>query len=122
MWFGQLVVGPPGSGKTTFCHGMVQLCRGLGRRHVYINIDPANDAPPCESAIDVQRDLINVEAVMEKHNLGPNGALIYCMEYLLENFDWLVQRLKQHSGTPTKVFVRCGSTKKSVDDSTCSNE
>jgi len=26
---------------------------------------------------------------MEELGLGPNGSLIYCMEYLLENIDWL---------------------------------
>ena len=35
------------------------------------------------------RDLISVDDVMEELNLGPNGALVYCMEYLMENFEWL---------------------------------
>jgi GTPase SAR1 family protein len=30
---------------------------------------------------------------MEELGLGPNGALIYCMEYLLENMDWLSDEL-----------------------------
>ena len=30
---------------------------------------------------------------MEELGLGPNGALIYCMEYLLENMDWLQDEL-----------------------------
>ena len=29
--FAQLVVGPPGAGKTTFCHGMQQFLTALGR-------------------------------------------------------------------------------------------
>ena len=31
--------------------------------------------------------------------LGPNGGLIYCMEFLGENFDWLlkkIEKLKDH--------------------------
>lgn len=31
---------------------------------------------------------------MEEHKLGPNGGLMYCVEYLLENIDWLVDKLK----------------------------
>lgn len=27
-------------------------------------------------------------------SLGPNGALIYCMEYLEQNFDWLYAKLE----------------------------
>ena len=30
---------------------------------------------------------------MEELNLGPNGALVYCMEYLLNNMDWLQEEL-----------------------------
>ena len=32
---------------------------------------------------------------MDKHGLGPNGGLLYCMEYLEANFDWLEGRLKE---------------------------
>lgn len=34
------------------------------------------------------RDLISVTDVMEELGLGPNGALIFCMEYLIENIEW----------------------------------
>ena len=30
---------------------------------------------------------------MEELGLGPNGSLMYCMEYLLENIDWLEDEL-----------------------------
>lgn len=30
---------------------------------------------------------------MEEFELGPNGGLVYCMEYLLANFNWLEERL-----------------------------
>jgi hypothetical protein len=33
------------------------------------------------------------QRVMEMFNLGPNGSLVYCMEYLEANLDWLVQRI-----------------------------
>ena len=32
---------------------------------------------------------------MEELQLGPNGALMYCMEYLLENLDWLQVELNE---------------------------
>lgn len=38
--------------------------------------------------IDI-RDLITLDDVMEELCLGPNGGLVYCMEYLIENIDWL---------------------------------
>ena len=30
---------------------------------------------------------------MEEYQLGPNGGLIYCMEYLLANIEWLEEKL-----------------------------
>lgn len=32
---------------------------------------------------------------MEEYNLGPNGAMLYCIEFLEANFDWLVERLDE---------------------------
>ena len=31
---------------------------------------------------------------MEMLKLGPNGALVYCMEFLETNFDWLISAMK----------------------------
>jgi GTPase SAR1 family protein len=36
---------------------------------------------------------------MAEHGLGPNGAMLYCVEYLEKNFDWLVERLDEVLGT-----------------------
>ena len=91
--FGQIVIGPPGSGKTTYCHGMAQLLNNLGRKTSLINIDPANENIPYEPDVDIS-DLIQLEDVMANFKLGPNGGLIYCMEYLEKNFDWLLTKLK----------------------------
>ncbi|KAL0569199.1 hypothetical protein V5O48_012764 [Marasmius crinis-equi] len=32
---------------------------------------------------------------MEEHGLGPNGGMLYCLEYLEVNYDWLEDRLKE---------------------------
>merc|ERR1712136_408404 len=41
------------------------------------------------------RDLISLEDAMEDDDLkfGPNGGLIFCMEYFAQNFDWLETEL-----------------------------
>lgn len=36
--FGQVVVGPPGSGKTTYCDAMGKLLKELGRDVAIVNI------------------------------------------------------------------------------------
>ena len=93
MPFGQIVLGPPGSGKTTYCAGLQHFFDILGRRSAVVNLDPANDALPYECDVDV-RDLVSMEKVQEELGLGPNGGLLYCMEYLEANIDWLQEKLK----------------------------
>lgn len=86
--FGQIIVGPPGSGKSTYCKYICENLKQLGRNAKIINLDPANDNVLYKPAIDI-RNLVNVETVMEKKKLGPNGSMIYCIEALDENYGWL---------------------------------
>lgn len=133
--FGQVVVGPPGSGKTTYCAGMLQYFKAIGRyasrairttaMHsaaflsqnltsalhfhfslsplppqrdaVVFNMDPANENMPYEPAANIA-DLVSADAVAAELSLGPNGTLLYAMEYLEQNLDWLDARLKENRG------------------------
>ncbi|KAM6190811.1 GPN-loop GTPase 2 isoform 1-T2 [Sarcoramphus papa] len=95
--FGQVVIGPPGSGKTTYCHGMQEFMGRIGRKVTVVNLDPANEAMPYQCAVDIA-ELITLPDAMENLKLGPNGGLIYCMEYLEANFDWLQEKLAAFRG------------------------
>lgn len=79
--FGQLVIGPPGAGKTTYCNGMQQMCNALQRQCCIVNLDPANDDLPYARDIDI-KDLVTVDGVMDKYHLGPNGGQTSRMEAL----------------------------------------
>lgn len=95
--FGQIVIGPPGSGKSTFCAGMCEFLTGFGRKVAVVNLDPANDSLSYNCAVDIST-LITLNDVMENLKLGPNGGLIYCIEYLEKNIDWLEKKLKELKG------------------------
>lgn len=94
MPFGEIICGSPGSGKSTYCYGKYQLFTALNRPISVVNLDPANDSIPYPCAVDIS-SLITLQDVMNEHGLGPNGGMLYCMEYLEANFDWLEERLKE---------------------------
>lgn len=97
MPFGQIVIGPPGSGKSTYCHGLQQFFKALERSVHIVNLDPANDMLPYECALNIT-ELVSLQDVMQEYGLGPNGGMIYCLEYLEQNFDWLQEGLQKLKG------------------------
>lgn len=94
MPFGQLVIGPPGSGKSTYCNGMVQFLNAIGRKPCAVNLDPANDRLPYQATIDV-RDFVTVEEIMESQGLGPNGSLLCAMDAVASEIDSFLAQLKR---------------------------
>lgn len=86
--FGTLVMGPAGAGKTTFCTALIQHLQTIRRSCFYVNLDPAAESFGYTPDLDI-RELIPLEDVMEEMSLGPNGGLIFCFEFLLQNLDWL---------------------------------
>lgn len=72
---------------------MSQFLSLIGRKVAVINLDPANDALPYDCAVNIE-DLIKLSDVMNEHSLGPNGGLVYCMDYLEKNIDWLQSKLE----------------------------
>ena len=91
----QLVIGPAGSGKSTYCESIYKHCEAIKRPVHVVNLDPAAENFFYPVTIDI-RDLISLEDVMEELNYGPNGGLVFCMEYLLDNLDWLSEQLDDY--------------------------
>ncbi|KAJ8913629.1 hypothetical protein NQ315_007346 [Exocentrus adspersus] len=94
MRYAQMVVGPAGSGKSTYCSALVQHGVDVKRSIEVVNLDPAAEYFDYQPLVDV-RELIHVQDTMEDEELhfGPNGGLVFCIEYLLENSDWLHDKL-----------------------------
>ncbi|RAK97079.1 putative signal sequence-binding GTPase GPN3 [Aspergillus ibericus CBS 121593] len=90
--YGVLVMGPAGAGKTTFCSSIIQHLQNTRRSCFYVNLDPAAETFNYEPDLDI-RELITLEDVMEELGLGPNGGLIYCFEFLLQNLEFLSEAL-----------------------------
>ncbi|KAH7334496.1 cytoplasmic protein [Rhizoctonia solani] len=117
MPFGEIIIGSPGSGKSTYAFGKQQLLTALQRPIAVVNLDPANDHVPYKCDIDIA-SLISLQDAMDEHGLGPNGGMLYCMEYLDANFDWLEEQLRALSllnGDSYVVFDVPGQVELSSD-------
>lgn len=74
---------------------MRQHCENLKRTVHVVNLDPAADQFKYPASIDI-RELISIDDVMEELHYGPNGGLVYCMEYLSDNLAWLRDQLGEY--------------------------
>ncbi|KAF1979707.1 hypothetical protein BU23DRAFT_445614 [Bimuria novae-zelandiae CBS 107.79] len=101
--YGTLVMGPAGAGKSTFCASLIQHLQNNKRPCFYVNLDPAAEEFAFEPDLDI-KDLISLEDVMEEMSLGPNGGLIYCFEFLMENLDFLTDPLEEVTDEYLIVF------------------
>ncbi|KAL0918609.1 hypothetical protein M5K25_010627 [Dendrobium thyrsiflorum] len=104
MGYAQLVIGPAGSGKSTYCSSLYQHCEALRRTIHIVNLDPAAEHFDYPVSTDI-RELISLDDVMEELGLGPNGGLMYCMEHLEDNLDdWLAEELENYLDDDYLVF------------------
>ncbi|KAF5370056.1 hypothetical protein D9758_001120 [Tetrapyrgos nigripes] len=94
MRYAVLITGPAGAGKSTFSSSFITHLSASKRTGHLVNLDPAADPArfEYEPVIDI-KDLISLEDVMGELGYGPNGGLVYCFEYLLQNMDWLEEEL-----------------------------
>ncbi|KAK4117283.1 putative transcription factor [Canariomyces notabilis] len=90
--YGVMVMGPAGAGKSTFCANLITHLQLNRRSAFYVNLDPAAEHFEHQPDLDI-KDLISLEDVMDELKLGPNGGLIYCFEFLMENLDFLSEAL-----------------------------
>ena len=74
-------------------HVLQQTAETQGRSIKVCNLDPAAEVFKYRCDIDI-RDLISLDDVQELENFGPNGGLVYCMEHLVENIEWLIEELQ----------------------------
>lgn len=93
MKYAQFVMGPAGCGKSTYCSIIQEHFKvALRRTARVVNLDPAAETFAYDCYVDV-RELISVDDVMEELDYGPNGGLVYAMEYVADNMEWLEDQI-----------------------------
>ena len=62
--------------------------------HSHVTQGSSNDLP-YETILDVCDSVVNLSEVMMQTGLGPNGGLVYCLEYMEAHADDIIQLLKE---------------------------
>lgn len=80
--------------QSTYCSSIQRHAADEKRIINVVNLDPAAENFDYQPLIDI-RDLIELDDAMadEELHYGPNGGLVFCIEYLLENQEWLKEQL-----------------------------
>lgn len=86
------VVGPAGSGKSTFSGAFQEWMRNNNYEAIVVNLDPGVETLPYEPDVDV-RNYISLQEVMEEYNLGPNGAQILAADLIANRIDEIKQEI-----------------------------
>ncbi len=69
------LIGTAGSGKSTLCKALGSWLQNEGADVLHLNLDPGADSLPYVPDIDV-REWVDLYDIMQRYNLGPNGAQI----------------------------------------------
>ena len=88
-----IVLGMAGSGKTTFVQKLEEEIANKDKESYIINLDPAVMDTLYEPNLDI-KDTIKYKEVMVSNNLGPNGAILTCLNLFSTNIDKVISILE----------------------------
>jgi GTPase SAR1 family protein len=80
------ITGTAGSGKSALTSRLLQWYKDNNAFPVSLNLDPGSYKLPYEPDVDV-RDYIEVNTLMDKYDLGPNGSLVMASDLIATRLD-----------------------------------
>ena len=96
------IVGTAGSGKSLLTASFTEWLKMAKQKVIAVNLDPGVVTLPYSPDIDV-RDYVSVGELMEKHGLGPNGALVMAADLIAEEANTITEEIENES--PDMVIV-----------------
>jgi GTPase SAR1 family protein len=94
--FTVFIIGMAGSGKSLLTGVFQEWLRFKDQDVLSLNLDPGVLKLPYNPDIDV-REYINIEELMEKYELGPNGALILASDLLADHIEEVQSAIEEHN-------------------------
>ncbi|MEA3199279.1 MAG: GPN-loop GTPase [Thermoplasmata archaeon] len=106
------VIGTAGSGKSRFTAAFGRWMKEHGQEIVALNLDPGAEALPYAPDVDI-REWIQLAEVMDRYQLGPNGAQVMAADLLALRLGDVKEQLSEYrapyvlADTPgqTELFV-----------------
>lgn len=87
------IIGTAGSGKSLFTASFAEWLKISKQDVAIINMDPGALKLPYSPDVDI-RNYVDVGIIMEKYDLGPNGALILAADLIAEKIDSINQEIE----------------------------
>lgn len=91
--FNVFIIGPAGSGKTTLASSLSIWLDDHEVDNIKVNLDPAVKRLPYDPEVDV-RDYIDIDRIIIKYGLGPNGAIIAATDLIATFVEKIVEEIR----------------------------
>jgi hypothetical protein len=88
------IIGTAGSGKSLFTAAFAEWLKMSKQDVAVVNLDPGVLKLPYQPDVDV-RNYVDVGDLMEKYNLGPNGALIMAADLIADEIENLTRDIEE---------------------------
>jgi len=88
------IIGTAGSGKTSLTSSIVDWLIRRGIDAEAVNLDPGVEFLPYDPIVDV-REFIDIGEIMRVHGLGPNSALIFSIDLMIDYIDEMKKILNE---------------------------
>jgi len=102
-FFTLFVVGPAGSGKSSFVAAFAEWLESYEIPYLTVNLDPAAEYTPYTPDIDV-RAYVTAREVMDRYKLGPNGAIMASVDLMLNFVDNLKEEIEESATEGYVIF------------------
>ncbi|CAD5212302.1 unnamed protein product [Bursaphelenchus xylophilus] len=91
-----LVLGMAGSGKSSFVQRLTAYLHARNSFPYVVNLDPAVNQVHYPANIDI-RDTVDYKAIMKEYGLGPNGAIMTCLNLICTRFNQVLELLAKRA-------------------------
>jgi GTPase SAR1 family protein len=88
------IIGTAGSGKSRLTASFSEWLKMSKQEVATVNLDPGALTLPYSPDVDI-RNYVNVENLMEKYGLGPNGALVMAADLIADEIEKISEEIEE---------------------------